>query len=70
LSAPEQHGIIEMQVVMEMVMNKLIFALVVVFFLGDPGLQTLAWLGEFHDYIVATAIALISMPWVTEQFDG
>ena len=59
-----------MQVVMEMDMNKLIFALMVVFFLGDPGLQTLAWLGELQDYIVATAIALISMPWITEQFDG
>ena len=51
-------------------MNKLIIVLMVVFFMGDPGLQSLAWLGEFQDYIVATVIALISMPWVTQQFDG
>ena len=59
-----------MHVVMEMVMNKLVIALIVVFLLGDPGMQTLAWLGEYQDYIVATVIALVSMPWVTEQFDG
>ena len=51
-------------------MNKLVIALIVVFLLGDPGMQTLAWLGEYQDYIVATVIALVSMPWVTEQFDG
>jgi len=29
----------------------------VIFFLGDPSLQTLAWLGEMKTYLVAAAIA-------------
>jgi hypothetical protein len=39
-------------------MNKIIIA-----FLGDPGLQYLAWLGG----LVAAAIALVSMPWIATQ---
>jgi len=38
--------------------------------IGDPGLQYLAWLGELKVYIVAAAIALVSMPWIASQLDG
>ena len=51
-------------------MHKLIIGLRAVFFLGDPGLQTLAWLGEMKLYIVAAAIALVSIPFVVSQLDG
>jgi len=41
-----------------------------IFFLGDPSLQTLAWLGEMKTYLVAAAIALVSTPFVVAQLDG
>jgi hypothetical protein len=55
---------------METDMHKLIIGLMVIFFLGDPSLQTLAWLGEMKVYIVTAAIALVSIPFVTSQLDG
>ncbi len=51
-------------------MNKLFIGLMVLLFLGDPGLQTLAWLGEMKIYLVAAAIALVTMPLVVSQIDG
>ena len=51
-------------------MHKLIIGLMVIFFLGDPSLQTLAWLGEMKLYIVAAAIAIVSIPFVISQLDG
>jgi hypothetical protein len=51
-------------------MNRLFIGLMVVLFLGDPSLQTLAWLGEMKIYIIAAAIALVSMPFVVSKFDG
>jgi hypothetical protein len=51
-------------------MNKVIIALMMIYFLGDPGLQYLAWLGDLKIYIVAAAITLVSMPWITYQLDG
>jgi len=51
-------------------MHKLMIGLMVIFFLGDPGLQTLAWLGEMKVYLVTAAIALVSIPFVTSQLDG
>jgi hypothetical protein len=58
------------QVVTEKDIHKLIIGLMVIFFLGDPSLQTLAWLGEMKVYMVAAAIALVSIPFVTSQLDG
>jgi hypothetical protein len=55
---------------METDMHKLIIGLMVIFFLGDPSLQTLAWLGEMKVYMVTAAIALVSIPLVTSQLDG
>ncbi len=47
-----------------------IYWTVVIFFLGDPGMETLAWLGEMRIYMVAAAIALVSIPFVVSQLDG
>jgi hypothetical protein len=51
-------------------MHKVFIGLMVIFFLGDPGMQTLAWLGDMKLYIVAAAIAMVSMPFVISQIDG
>jgi hypothetical protein len=56
--------------VKETTMNKIIIALMAIYFVGDPDLQYLAWLGDLKLYIVAAAIALVSMPWIAEQLDG
>ena len=58
------------QVVTEIDMHKVFIGLMVIFFLGDPSLQTLAWLGEMKLYIVAAAIAMVSIPFVVSQLDG
>ena len=51
-------------------MYKWLIVLMVIFFLGDPSLQILAWLGEMKIYMVAAAIALVFMPSVVSQIDG
>ena len=51
-------------------MHKLIIGQMVIYCLGDLGLQTLAWLGDMKTYIVAAAIALVSIPFVVSQLDG
>ena len=51
-------------------MHKVLIGLMVIFFLGDPGMQTLAWLGDMKLYIVAAAIAMVSMPFVISQLDS
>ena len=58
------------QVVTEIDMHKVFIGLMVIFFLGDPSLQTLAWLGEMKVYLVTAAIALVSIPFVVSQLDG
>lgn len=50
-------------------MNKIILALMVIFFLGDPGMETISWLGEMKNYAVAAVLALVSMPFVVSQLD-
>jgi hypothetical protein len=57
-------------VVTEIGMHKLMIILMAIFFLGDPGLETLAWLGEMKIYMVAAAVALVSIPFVVSQLDG
>ena len=56
--------------VTEINMHKVFIGLMVIFFLGDPSLQTLAWLGEMKLYIVAAAVAMVSIPFVISQLDG
>lgn len=51
-------------------MNRIFIALLVIFFLGDPGMETIAWLGDMKSYIVAAAIALASTPFVVSQLEG
>ncbi len=51
-------------------MNKIFIALMVIFFLGDPGMETLAWLGDIRNYVVAAAVALVSTPFIISQLDG
>ena len=51
-------------------MNKIIIALMAIYFLGDPDLQYLSWLGDLKVYVVAAALALVSMPWIASQLDG
>ena len=51
-------------------MHKVFIGLMVIFFLGDPSLQTLAWLGEMKLYIVAAAVAMVSIPFVISQLDS
>ena len=58
------------QVVMEKDMHKLIIGLMVIFFLGDPGMETIAWLGDMKNYVITAAIALVSMPFIVSQLDG
>jgi len=58
------------QAVTEIDMHKVFIGLMVIFFLGDPSLQTLAWLGEMKLYIVAAAIAMVSIPFVISQLDS
>jgi ABC-type multidrug transport system permease subunit len=49
-------------------MTKLFIGLMVIFFLGAPSLQTLAWLGEMKTYMAAAVTSLASI--VVSQFDG
>lgn len=51
-------------------MNKIIIAVLAIYFLGDPHLHYLAWLGDLKIYVVAAALSLVSMPWIAEQLDG
>ena len=51
-------------------MNKIIIALMAIYYLGDPDLQYLSWLGDMKIYVVVAALSLVSMPWIAEQFDG
>ena len=58
------------QWVTEIDMNKVIIALMVIFFLGDPGMETIAWLGDMKYYLVATALSIVSMPFIISQLEG
>lgn len=58
------------QAVTETGMHKLMILLLTIFFLGDPGMQTLTWLGDMKIYLVSAAIAMASTPFVVSQIDG
>ena len=53
-----------------MLLNKLAITLMVIYFLGDPTGQYLNWLGDVKVYLVATAISIVSLPWVVSVFDN
>jgi hypothetical protein len=58
------------QLVTECDMNKILIALMIIFFAGDPGLETLSWLGDLKNYVVAAAVALCSIPFIVSRLDG
>ena len=43
-------------------MNKIIIGLMAIYFLGDPDLQYLSWLGDLKMYVVAAALSLVPTP--------
>jgi ABC-type phosphate transport system permease subunit len=51
-------------------MNKLFGIAVVVYLLGDPGLSLIDGLNIAKEYVVAIALALVTIPWVASQFDN
>ena len=51
-------------------MNKVMGLALVAYLLGDPSLSMLESLSSNADYAIALAAALITIPWVTEQFDN
>ena len=51
-------------------MNKIIIGLLAIYFLGDPHLHYLSWLGDLKIDVVAAALSLVSMPWIASQLDG
>ena len=55
---------------METDMYKVIIGLMIIFFVGDPGMETIAWLGDMKNYVVTAAIAMVSMPFIISQLDG
>ncbi len=51
-------------------MDKLIIGLMIIFFAGDPGMETVALLGDAKNYVITAAIALVAMPFIVSQLDG
>lgn len=52
------------------VMHRLILGLMIIFFLGDPSMETICWLGDMKYYVITAAITLVSMPLIVSQLDG
>jgi hypothetical protein len=57
-------------VIKEATMDKIIIILMAIYFLGDPPLQYLVWLGDLKLYVIAAALSLVSTPWIASQLDG
>ncbi|MEZ5543139.1 MAG: hypothetical protein R3F42_14040 [Pseudomonadota bacterium] len=51
-------------------MNRILGVAVVIYLLGDPGLSLIEGLHLTKEYVVAIALALVTIPWVTSQFDN
>jgi hypothetical protein len=66
MSCPRVHCRRTIEVETDVGMNKATIGLIVVAicFMGDPGLQYTAWLGDLKPDLVAAAISLLSMPWI------
>jgi hypothetical protein len=56
--------------VQEFGMNKLFGVALVIYLLGDPALSLLDSLHAAKEYVIAIALALLTIPWVTSQFDN
>jgi hypothetical protein len=53
-----------------MIMHKLFAICFAIYLAGDPGLSMLSMFNESKEVIVAFALALIAVPWVTSQLDN
>ena len=51
-------------------MNKVLGLAFVVYILGDPSLSMLEGLAVAKEHVIAVAVALVTIPWVTAQFDN
>jgi len=51
-------------------MNKVMGLTLVVYLVGDPSLSMLQGMSFNPEYFIALAAALITIPWVTAQFDN
>jgi len=58
------------RVLQESGMNKLFGIAIVVYLLGDPELSLVDGINIAKEYIAAIALALVTIPWVTSQFDN
>ena len=56
--------------VTEIEMHKIIIGLLLIYFLGDPGMETIAWLGSMKNYVITAVIALATAPFIVSQLDG
>lgn len=54
----------------EKVMHKLFAIGIGIYLAGDPGLSLLSVFAESKELIVAFAVALVAVPWVTSQIDN
>jgi len=54
----------------EEVMHKLFAIGIGIYLAGDPSLSMLSVFAESKELIVAVAIALVAVPWVTSQIDN
>jgi hypothetical protein len=53
-----------------MAMNKVMGLALVAYLFGDPSLSMLQGFSFNPDYVIALVAALITIPWVTAQFDN
>jgi len=51
-------------------MHKIFAIGVLVYLVGDPSLSMLALFSESGELIIASALALIAVPWVVSQIDN
>ena len=51
-------------------MHKIIVGLLVIYFIGDPGMETIAWLGSMKNYAITAVIALATAPFIVSQLDS
>jgi hypothetical protein len=54
----------------DIAMNKVLGLALVIYFLGDPSLSMIQGLSFNAEYVIALVTALITIPWVTAQFDN
>lgn len=51
-------------------MNKLLAILFVIYIVGDPSLSLLEIFSESKEFILATVLSIIMVPWVVSQIEN